>query len=711
MQRSFCLAGAASASLCAAAHAQPSSSSQDAPPQNASSQSAETWRGDVIVVEGRRIAPYGAEDAAVARIPVPLDEIPQSIQVLTPTLLREQELNTLSDALVNVSGVVPSQPSEIVLANPIVRGFEAEIYVDGLIGYGDTAVLDPASLVGVERIEVAKGPTSTLYGGGTGAPVGGLINIVTKTPGDEAFARVGLRAGSFATVAPNVDINIPLGDKAGFRLPAEYFRSDDFIDEVEIERITLNPSFGVALDDRTDALLRVGYNRVEQLEYVGLPAAVANLPDVDPFQFTSAPDAPDTVIENLTIHGSLIHRFNESVSATVQVRRFSNSFDEFSTSPFFAFLPLEGTSALQIRGQLPADVREWTADASVTAKFSTGALDHTLLAGVTYDDTNYQAASGFDFFQLLGPFDYVTQTPDLLFGDIPPLTNFLESDYKTLAGYVQDHIRIGDRISLMAGGRVSGYELVEIEGGQGTDETFTRFDPRIGATLEVIDGLSVFAGWSTGSRLSLFFAGADGAPPELETSRSLEGGVKFALKDLGLSGTLAGFEIVRDNVPTPDPTTFVTSIQTGEQRALGAEIDLVWEPSPQLSVLMTAAYTDSEVTEDTVIPAGDSVPRVPEYSGRLAARYRFVGALDGLGVGAGVTFASEADITLPNSFDSDAYAIFDVQASYRVGDYRIGVTVQNLADADYFTPYQYFNQAVVRPGAPRSAFVTLSAEF
>ncbi len=680
--------------------------------QSTTEQSDETtWRGDRIIVEGIRRDLYGADDAAVARIPVPLSEIPQSIQVLTPTLLREQELNTLSDALLNVSGVVPSQPSELVLANPVVRGFEAEIYVDGLIGYGDTAVIDPASLVGVERIEVAKGPTSVLFGGGTGAPVGGLINVVTKTPQDDAFARIGVRAGSFATAAPNIDVNIPLSDSVAIRLPAEYFRSDDFIDEVEIERITLNPSLGFALSDRSDILLRFGYNRVEQLEYVGLPAEVADLPGVDPFQFPSAPDAPDTAIENITVHGIVTHRFNDNIEATVQLRRFQNSFDEFSTTPFLAFFPVNGTAAPQIRGSLPVDTVEWTADANVTATFKTGALDHTLLVGVTYDDTNYQGATGFDLFNILGPYDYVTQTPALSFGEVPPLSNFLESDYKTLAGYVQDHIRIGDRWSVLVGGRVSRYELVEIEGGQGTDQTFTRFDPRIGATIELVDGLSAFAGWSTGSRLSVFFASADGSPPELETSRSLEGGFKFDIDRYGLSGTLAGFQIVRENVPTPDPTTFVTSIQTGEQRAVGAEIDLVWEPTSQLSLLLSAAYTDSEVTEDTTIPSGDGIPRVAEYSGRVAARYRFAGILEGLGVGAGLTWSSEAEITLPNSFRSDAYAVLDAQASYAFDRYRIGVSIQNIAGADYFTPYQYFAQAVLRPGAPRSAFVTLSAEF
>ncbi len=55
--------------------------------------------------------------------------------------------------------------------------------------------------------------------------------------------------------------------------------------------------------------------------------------------------------------------------------------------------------------------------------------------------------------------------------------------------------------------------------------------------------------------------------------------------------------------------------------------------------------------------------------------------------------------------------VADAQASYEIGRYRVGVTVQNLFDKEYFLPYQYFAQAVVRPGTPRSASVTLSADF
>ena len=116
MYRSILLASAASLSLISHSLAQVPAPDDDP-----------TWRQDTIIVTGQQRA-YSADTAGVARTSTPLSEIPQSIQVITPTLLKEQEAGTLSEARLNVSGVVPSQPSEIVLANPVVRGFEAEIY-------------------------------------------------------------------------------------------------------------------------------------------------------------------------------------------------------------------------------------------------------------------------------------------------------------------------------------------------------------------------------------------------------------------------------------------------------------------------------------------------------------------------------------------------------------------------------------------------------
>ncbi len=164
-------------------------------------------------------------------------------------------------------------------------------------------------------------------------------------------------------------------------------------------------------------------------------------------------------------------------------------------------------------------------------------------------------------------------------------------------------------------------------------------------------------------------------------------------------------------MPTPDPTTFFTPIQTGEQRSEGFEADFIFEPTPAFSLLATYAYTDARIIADTVIPLGDRLPRVPEHQGRIAARYRFLdGALNGFELGAGLTGASESVIALPNGAEVEGYVVADAQASYTIGSVRLGLRVDNLFNSDYFVPYQYFAQDVVRPGNPRSAFVTIGFE-
>jgi iron complex outermembrane receptor protein len=666
------------------------------------------WTPGDIVVTGQRPDGYSAPEAATLRTPVPILETPQSIQVLTRQLLDDQEINSLDEALTNVSGVVPSLSSEALLVNPIIRGFEAEIFIDGLIGYGDTAVSDPGSLWNVERVEVAKGPTSTLYGGGIGAPVGGLINLVSKSPRDAQAINVQLRGGSYDTYAGALDANLPLSDAVAVRLVGEYQNAGDNIDKVDIDRVLLAPSIRLRPADGTEILARLTYSKVKQLEYVGLPAFLKDNPLIKRDRFTSASNAPRSTIENLNIDVGLSQRLADGITANLRVKRFENDFNEFSSSPFIAFFPCAGTTCPQLNGQLPVRLGEWTVDGSVTAEFNTGTIKHVVLAGAHWDRTNYNGATGFDFTSLT-PFDYANPASDKNF-ILPALNQFLNNRYKTLAVYLQDQLTIAERVHIMASVRYSRLKLEEITGGTNND-TYHELDPRIGASIDLTEGVSLFAGYATGSRLSIFFNGG-GTAPLPERSKSIEGGLKFALKDIGLSGTVAAYKITRTNVPTPDPTTFFTSIQTGKQRSQGVELDLIYEPSKAFSLLASYAYTDAEVVRDTLIPAGSVLPRVPEHRGRIAARYRFLdGSLKGLELGGGMTASGKAFMTLPNGLTSDSYAVFDAQASYDIGPARIGLRIDNLFDKAYFLPYQYFAQDVVRPGNGRSAYLTLGFSF
>ena len=152
-----------------------------------------------IVVTGARDSYDAPAAVSATRAATPVEKIPQSIQSLTRQLIEDQDLQNLTDALVNVSGIAPTSQAQAVLQPTLVRGFKVNYFVDGIPTYQlPEGAADPATLVFVDRIEVAKGPTSTLFGGGAGAPLSGLVNLVTRDPSTTKISgNVGLRAGSF----------------------------------------------------------------------------------------------------------------------------------------------------------------------------------------------------------------------------------------------------------------------------------------------------------------------------------------------------------------------------------------------------------------------------------------------------------------------------------------------------------------------------------
>lgn len=677
--------------------------------QEATADRAPSWAPDIVVTAKRD--GYSADQSSALRTPVPIIETPQSVQVLTRTLIEEQDRRTLADALVNVSGVTPSKPEEAVLVFPTVRGFNADIFIDGLPAFGLTAVNDPTSLVGAERIEVLKGPTSTVYGGGVGAPLGGLINVVSKRPNQTLGGFVAVRGGSFGTINPYGDINVPLSGAVSARIVGEYQHNDSWIDLVKGDRWSIQPSLLFTLAPRTELLLRAQIDHRSQLEYSGIPAAQAIAGQIDRNAFPGLTGQPRTTIDNRLVTAELRHGFSDTVRLTVTGRYYDSDFSEYGSfvyPGFFPPAPATPTRYALLKAYLPTKVKEGTFDANLLASVNALGGRHELLAGINYDRTSYDAAIGFQF-SPAGTIDLANPVYNVPWGTTPALGTTETDDYQTVALYVQDQATYGP---LHLSGSLRWTSLSFRQKELGTDITYHRLNPRLGATLDVTDGVALFVGYATGFRGSVNFISATGTPPKPETSRSFEGGVKLAVKKIGLSGTIAAFDLTRRNVATANPSSPFTSIQTGEQRSRGVEADIVWEPTPALSILANYAYTDASVTKDTTFPVGSWLPRVPRDSGRIAARYRILdGSLKGLSFGAGVTAVGKRPIALPNGAFVPGYAVVDAQAAYDFGRFSIAVSGVNLGNARAFDPYQYLLQDVVIPVQPRSGYVTLKAKF
>jgi iron complex outermembrane receptor protein len=591
---------------------------------------------------------------------------------------------------------VPIRENEMVLVNPIVRGFDAEVFVDGLAAYGATSVVDPASLINVERIEVLKGPGGTLVRQRVRLRTGRPHQCGHQVSKAEFFGTDRLALGQFrAPPIPAFDVNLPAQRGVGLRVNGEYGDSGlTSIDDALQRKASLNPSLSVQFGDATRLLLKGQFTRNENLEYSGLPAAITVNGNfgMDPYRFSGSTDAPLTSIDNRVVTASLEHGFSETLKLTVDARGYDSHFDEYGTF-FFGGPddPAEPTVFTLLSAYLPTDVRQYTLAPRLNWQIDQGELQHDLVIGADFDKTDYFAEIGFNFAGI-GQIDYRDRHAPP-FGSVPALGLTQDDRFRTSALYVEDHLRIGERWTLQAGLR--GTRLHFRQPSSGTDETYTETTPRLGASLLLNERVSLFAGYSEGFRgVSNFFGLAAQVP---ETSRQYEIGAKFAAAG-GLSGSIATYRLDRRNVVVSagDPGNPFLQSQSGEQRAQGVDVDLVFEPTPAWSALLAYAYTDTEVTRDEDARRGDAFSRVPKHSARLAVRYRVVdGPLAGLGFGLGSRTTSPRELTLPNLDRVPGATVFDAQVSYTWGNADIALALVNLTDKLYFEPYQYLAQSVV----------------
>ncbi len=158
-------------------------------------------------------------------------EVGSSVSILTAADIEAIGSDFLLDAIATVPGVTINQNGGFGgFASVRIRGVSSEqtlVIIDGVVandpsspgGGFDFARLDPSN---VDRIEVLKGPQSTLWG--TDA-IGGVVNIVTKRPQQGLAGNAFAEAGSFNSLRGGAEISAA-GDRFDFRLAATGFSTD-----------------------------------------------------------------------------------------------------------------------------------------------------------------------------------------------------------------------------------------------------------------------------------------------------------------------------------------------------------------------------------------------------------------------------------------------------------------------------------------------------
>jgi len=141
---------------------------------------------------------------SASRVPVPGREVGSSVSVLDAEQLERRQDNLVSEALRTVPGVAVSRGGSIGAQTQVrIRGAEANhtlVRIDGIEvnDVGGGSEFDFANLLtaGIDRIEVLRGPQSSIYGSDA---IGGVVDITTRRGNGPFSAQVAGEAGSFRT--------------------------------------------------------------------------------------------------------------------------------------------------------------------------------------------------------------------------------------------------------------------------------------------------------------------------------------------------------------------------------------------------------------------------------------------------------------------------------------------------------------------------------
>lgn len=649
----------------------------------------------------------------------PVMETPQTVSIISREDWEEKGARSVQRAANYTPGVGTNQVgSSNRYDYLILRGFSDgsinNTYLDGLRVMNDggsfsSFAIDPWFL---ERIEIVKGPTSVLYG--QGSP-GGIVALTSKRPEFRDQGEVRVSLGNNAQRSFAFDITGPMDEdrRVAYRLTGIASAADAQQDKVELERRAIAPSLTWDMTDDTSLTLLAYLQRDPEGGYhSGLPyegtVISRNGRKIGNTFFEGEPDY-DLFRRDMTMVGyDLEHRFNSNWSA-LQKARYLDS--DVRLKQVYAFGWASATELNRFFSGGDEDLQAVTVDNQIQGELTTGAVDHTVLVGLDYQQRENDVVWTSGAFPAIDAFnpEYGAEPSDWY----DPQRNLRK--LKQTGFYLQDQLAMGGW-RLTIGGR---HDWVEIENtnrvdGTATELDETQFSGRAGLIYLFDNGIAPYVSYSTSFSPSAF-TDENGdllAPSE---GRQIETGLRYQPVGTRDQYTLSLFRINQENLATKLPQeTFYRGI--GEIESRGVELEAKAQVTKNLNIQAGYAYTDVTFEESEAYRQGKSASQVPEHQLTLWTGYRFYsGVLEGAEAGVGVRHIADIHADDANTQKVPDYTLVDLALGYDLGQLGLdGVStrlnVNNLLDREYVA--SCFNSLeFCYYGAERNITASLSYRF
>lgn len=673
----------------------------------------------------------------LTRIPLPPNEQLQSISILSDKLIKQQNALTLSDVTKNVAGVYTFSTYGNTRESMSLRGYRGiPLLKNGVRVHSDfrgTGII--TDMAGVDNIQVLKGISAISQGlGGDLGSVGGVINVVTKTPQFTEGGGLSIRTGSYGSIRPTFDFYGPLNEEntVAYRVAGSYDKTNSYRDKVSSERFYINPSLAWRPNDKTTVYLEMDYmddGRTPDQGTVNLGNYSTNdiykLVDRKFMGFESDRQSTENTSYSLRFDRKLTNKLSVKAGYFVSdLNTYTETSYAFQGSSRNGLTVLSNSQRYREYYASGRDDKNSVLQIDLVGKdVKTGHLNHTFQLGVDYRTSEFEN------------FGYTTNYPtDNSFIDVIDLTQDINntlptgvsvsrnrdrdsgSKTKSYGFTIQDKVTVAPWADLFLGLRYSSIERTKgnflgrtLVGSKRDDA----LNPLVGFNVKPKDNIILFGSYASSSDPRSSF-NTDINGDELGTERwdQFETGIKSTWLDNALRFNITFFSTKSTDLNLEAIDAVGNSLgyylKGGEDVRTGVELELIGRVMPNLEIIAGYSYLDAKFKEHNYYYYNSSPLNTPNHTANLWANYGFKNKLKGLSLGAGVYYLGERPHNVwaksfthtgvvpgEKPFDLKAYTTVNLQASYKFNDHlTIDVFGNNIFDELGYNAYRtvYLNR-------------------
>ncbi|MGV6473176.1 TonB-dependent siderophore receptor [Azotobacter vinelandii] len=669
---------------------------------------------------------YASPAVSIGKGNKSIKDIPQSVSVITQQRMQDQDITSVSEALVNSPGIT-AVPSFGMGTQFYSRGFfinnfqydgvplERQSYARGSSFTGETAIYD--------RVEVLRGAQGLLEGAGDPS---GSVNLVRKRPTPINQVNLTAKAGSWDRYGLQADIAGPIDNQGRLRgrLVLDYDIADSFVDYVNEDNQTLYVALDYDLTELTQ--IGLGYSR-ERIDARPNVNGIPNYTDGSITRFGRSTylgtkwDYRDKIQDAYYL--DLTHHLSSdwTLKASIINAREQNDYK------YLLRAGMLNKDSSTLRGDayvFDFFSDHWGGDVYVTGRTQLLGRELGLTIGANYSEL--ESNDSFGWLSNYAPgLDIFNFTPD----DNEPSDGSIYAGSRWDDGYdsIQRGIyssaqyEITDSISIVLGGRLTSFHRTYFSDGpwgysKTTAKKTDEFTPYAGLIYKLNSEWSAYASY-TDIFVPQTSRTADGSLLDPKTGKSVEVGLKGVLHDGRLIATFALYKMEQDNIAIRDDSA-PAAIQnancggtcyrgSGTVESRGFESEISGEITDNLQIyaaytLNLLKYKDEEPATAANITANTGTPK---HILRTWLNYKLPGEWEKVSIGGGVNAQSWSSGFGYYDRVQSGYAVWNSRIAYQFNrNLSASLNIDNMFDKRYYSSVDYDKNHF---GNPRSFLLTL----